>query len=65
MQVFNFDFQAMKGPIRLKSGEDTDRPQKKSKGLQYFLDVRNMGFDQQWKIGEWFKLHPTARLTQR
>merc|ERR1712021_90502 len=60
--------------VNLKSGqrlvdneyeEDEERPVMKSKGLEFFLDVRNMGFDQQWKIAEWFKLHPTARLTKR
>ena len=50
----------------LKSGAtDLERPVQKSKGLEFFLDIRNMGFDQQWKIAEWFKLHPTARLTRR
>ena len=61
--------QLMAGPLgSLKSGETElveSRPIRKSKGLEYFLDIRNMGFDQQWKIGEWFKLHPTARLTKR
>jgi len=59
--------------VNLKSGqvdddvndEEEERPVMKSKGLEFFLDVRNMGFDQQWKIAEWFKLHPTARLTKR
>lgn len=57
----------VEGPnVGLKSGQDDDsRPVMKSKGLEHFLDVRNMGFDQQWKIAEWFKLHPTARLTKR
>ena len=50
----------------LKSGStELERPVQKSKGLEFFLDIRNMGFDQQWKIAEWFKLHPTARLTRR
>ena len=61
--------QLMAGPLgHLKSGETElaeSRPIRKSKGLEFFLDIRNMGFDQQWKIGEWFKLHPTARLTKR
>ena len=60
--------QLMAGPLgHLKSGEATEdkRHIRKSKGLEFFLDIRNMGFDQQWKIGEWFKLHPTARLTKR
>merc|ERR1711935_1120730 len=56
--------------VNLQSGlvevdEEEERPVMKSKGLEFFLDVRNMGFDQQWKIAEWFKLHPTARLTKR
>jgi len=56
---------SLEGGAFLKSGQEPSRKVQETKGLEYFLDVRNMSFDQQWKLAEWMKLHPTANLSQR